>query len=322
MRILIVLDTKIPVTEYGGTERVVWWLGKELSRRKHSVTYLARLGSHCPFARVIPIDPAAPLAEQIPEDIDVVHFHCSVNGQPNKPYLITHHGNFYAEDTFDINTVFVSRNHAQRNSSETFVYNGLDPEDYGPVDWSAQRKDLLFLGYAKRPDKNLKGSALIARQSGHVLRVAGGKHKWFKWRPWLKYLGMLGGAAKTRALNSAEALVFPMLWNEPFGLAVIEALYFGCPVLATPYGSLPELINEKVGVLSDQADVLIEAAKDLEKFDRRACHEHVLAHFTAKQMTDNYLEMYEKVMRGHTLNLKSPVNGGNYDSHNLLPFRT
>jgi len=152
--------------------------------------------------------------------------------------------------------------------------------------------------------------------------VAGGKHKWFKWRPWLKYLGMLGGEAKNKALNRAKALVFPVLWNEPFGLAVIEAMYFGCPVLATPYGSLPELVNEQVGVLSDQADVLIEAAKHLDQFDRRACHDHVLAHFTAQLMTDNYLELYEKVMRGHSLNPKPPVNGGNYDTKKLLPFDT
>ena len=52
-------------------------------------------------------------------------------------------------------------------------------------------------------------------------------------------------------LNASRGLIFPVRWHEPFGLAVIESLYFGCPVFATPYGALPELVQEVLDKLAD-----------------------------------------------------------------------
>jgi hypothetical protein len=61
---------------------------------------------------------------------------------------------------------------------------------------------------------------------------------------------MVGGQVKLDLLQGSRGLIFPVLWHEPFGLAVIESLYFGCPVYATPYGALPELVPPACGVLS------------------------------------------------------------------------
>ena len=72
---------------------------------------------------------------------------------------------------------------------------------------------------------------------------------------------MVGGTQKTGLLNASRGLIFPVRWHEPFGLAVIESLYFGCPVFSTPYGALPELVPVHCGVLSDQASVLAEAVR-------------------------------------------------------------
>ena len=85
--------------------------------------------------------------------------------------------------------------------------------------------------------------------------------------------GMVGDAEKFSILNGSEGLIFPVRWHEPFGLAVIESLYFGCPVFATPYGALPGMVPDEVGRLSPSRSELIEAVRS-DRFDRRACHEH------------------------------------------------
>ena len=320
MNILIANNTVIPAKFYGGTERVIWWLGKELTRLGHQVTYIGKEGSSCPFAKVLVYDETRPVNDQIPDDIDVVHLNFQPEGPFKKPYLATHHGNFLDKDEFDINTVFVSRNHAGRNGSTTFVYNGLDPDEYGPVDFDKPRQHLLFLGYAKRPDKNLKDCAVIARKTGNVLAVVGGKPAWFRLRPWMSYKGFLGGEAKNAILQKAKALLFPVRWHEPFGLAVIEAMYFGAPVFASRYGSLPELVPPETGFLSNSISDLIRAVRDLDRYNPRHIHEYVCDNFSAKRMAQDYLKLYDKVLAGETLNPRPPKNGGNYTWGDLLPL--
>jgi len=310
----------IPVADYGGTERVVWSLGKELVRLGHQVTFLVPPGSTCPFAKVLVYDPQKPINEQIPTDIDVVHLFFLTKEKLDKPYLMTQEGNFFEGQAFDVNTVFVSQDHAQRNQAQAFVYNGIDLEEYGEVDFNVQRKYLLFLGYEKLPSKNVADCLRISRKTGNVLAVVGGKPKWFKWRPWVEYKGFLGGAAKNKMLQSSKALLFPVRWHEPFGLAIVEALYFGCPVIGTPYGSLPELVRPDVGFLSNKRSELVEAVRNLDRYDPRACHEYVRGRFTSKHMTAEYLKLYEKVLDGQPLNLKPPVNGGNFSQKELLPI--
>jgi hypothetical protein len=73
MRIAFASDSVLPATKYGGIERIVWWLAKQLSSRGHGVTLLAPPGSRCPFARVVVRDSRLPLAEQVPADVDIVH---------------------------------------------------------------------------------------------------------------------------------------------------------------------------------------------------------------------------------------------------------
>lgn len=74
MRILLFLNSLIPVSNYGGTQRVMWSLGKALTQMGHKVYFLAKAGSTCDFASVIPYDSAVDLIKQIPQDVDVVHF--------------------------------------------------------------------------------------------------------------------------------------------------------------------------------------------------------------------------------------------------------
>lgn len=321
MHVLIAHDMPIPARKYGGVERLIWWLGKELTRLGHTVSYLAGRGSECPFAKkVYCYDSAKSFNLQIPQEVDLIHFFLPLTEPIQKPHIMNYQYNFFPSDTLPLNTCFASRNHARRHGSECFVHHGLDPEDFGPVDFSRFRRDLLYYAYAKRPEKNLKGCLRIARKSGEVLKVVGGKPKWYKCRPWVNYSGFLGGQEKLDALGSTRALLYPVRWHEPFGLSITEAMYFGNPVLGTPYGSLPEIVTGDVGFLSDREGELIQAVKDLERFDPKACHARVMEHFTSRQMTQKYLQLYAKVLNGETLNNKPPKNPGNFDPKHLLPY--
>ena len=104
MRILLFLNSLIPVSNYGGTQRVMWSLGKALTQMGHKVYFLAKAGSTCDFASVIPYDSAVDLIKQIPQDVDVVHFNGTAPCGFEKPYVVTYHGNFcllYTSDAAD-----------------------------------------------------------------------------------------------------------------------------------------------------------------------------------------------------------------------------
>ncbi len=303
-------DTVIPARAYGGTERVIWWLGRALVRMGHTVTYLVAAGSTCEFARVMRYRPELPLGEQIPTDVDVVHLHHRPTELDptaeftDKPWLRTVHGNGQPGERYPQNAVFVSRNHAERHGAKAFVHNGLDPADYGTVVWSVPRNYYLFLGKASWKVKNLAGAKRIARRAGHPLAVLGGTGVDLLGR--VTYLGMVGGTKKNLWLNRGRALLFPVRWHEPFGLAVIEAMYFGCPVVGTPYGAVPELVTPEVGHLASSYAELIAAAQKLERWDRRAVQAHVLRHFTAERMARDYVALYERVIAGERLNTTQP----------------
>lgn len=315
MKILLFCSGVIPAKLYGGIERVVWCLGRELVKAGHEVTFMAKPGSKCDFAKVIVTDPDRDIIEQIPSSVDIVHFH----GDPvktdslQKPYLFTWHGNGGYGIPLDKNTVFISANHAERYGSGCFVYNGLDWSEYADPDLSSCRKWFHFLGKACWRVKNVSGAiAIIKRLRGETLRVIGGRRfnikmgVRFTFNHRIKFHGMLGGADKDSILNGSKGLIFPVRWHEPFGLAIVESLYFGCPVFGTPYGSLPELVPGDVGYLSNSATELVEALKNHGSFSKRRCHEFAAETFNSKKMADSYLEKYHTVLCGKPLNGSAP----------------
>lgn len=314
MHILIVNNTSIPVQKYGGTERVIWWLGKQLVKLGHEVSYLVASGSYCDFATGVHVlDHSIPFNQQIPKGIDVVHLNCKVNETPQIPYIFTLHGNTNDQSLLDINTVFVSKNHANRYGSDSFVHNGIDPEDYGDPGLNQPRNYFHFLGDAAWRVKNLRGAIKIAQKAKITLKVIGGKRFNFNqgirltFDPRIQFEGMKGGAEKNALLKGSKGLIFPVLWNEPFGLSIVESLYFGCPVFGTPYGALKEIIQPSVGCTSQSISTLVEAVKNAGAFSPKIAHEYVMSNFTSVQMTAHYLNKYEQVLNGQNLNQNNPV---------------
>ncbi len=313
MHILIVNNTSIPVQKYGGTERVIWWLGKQLVQKGYQVSYLVAAGSSCDFAKVYTLDHSIPFNQQIPTGVDVVHLNCTVNELPKIPYIITMHGNSNEQIPLDLNTVFVSQNHASRFGSDSYVHNGIDPEDYGDPGLNQKRNYFHFLGDAAWRVKNVRGAIKIAQDAKVKLRVIGGNRFNFNqgirltFDPRIQFDGLKGGKEKNELLKGSKGLIFPVLWNEPFGLSIVESLYFGCPVFGTPYGSLNEIIQPTVGFTSNSMNALIDAVKNAAQFNSSICHDYVMSNFTSIQMANNYLKKYEQVLNGQHLNTATPI---------------
>lgn len=305
MKVLIVArNSFIPVTKYGGTQRDIHVQGKELNAMGHTVTFLVKKGSFCPFGYIIPYDSSRKMDEQIPADTDIVHFHDRPDEKISKPYMVTVHGNGKPDEEFDINTVFISRDHARRHNSQRYVYNGLDFDLLGKPELNHPRKHLLFLAKVSRSVKNLKGSIEISGRAGKKLAVVGGRK--LSLNPRIKYYGMLGGEKKNAIIRQSEALLFPILWHEPLGLAILENLYLGNPVFGTPFGSLPELISSERGFLSKSKSELANAIREGNNYDPRKCHDFIIENFSARKMTEDYLNCYEEILNGKDLNPEKP----------------
>lgn len=316
MHILIVHNKKIPVIAYGGIERAIWYLAKELVGMGHQVSFLAEKGSTCDFARVFDLNPNQSIAGQIPNDVDLVQFNFYLPpeelSQIKLPYVVNIQGNLKGDVTFDINTIFVSKNHAERHQAEAFVYNGMDWDDYQSPNFSMKESYVHFLAKAAWKVKNLKGSIKVANKlKGHHLKVLGGTRLNFNMGfrltvdPRVKFCGMVGGEKKFELLNGSKALLFPVRWHEPFGIAITESMYYGCPVFGTTYGSLPELVTKDVGFLANNATDLAEAFNSM-RFNPSICHEYARDLFNSKVMAEAYVLLYEKVLNGEKLNKNTP----------------
>jgi len=325
MRICLVIDAELPARRYGGTERVVVTLGRALRELGHGVTYLARPRSRIDFADVQPLDRGRPLEAQIPGRTDIVHLHTALPLPEGVPACRTIHGNTREATVFPPNTIFVSHSHARNHGATAFVHNGIDARDYGPVEFTAPRDAFVFLAKAAWHVKNVRGAIRVARLAGAPIDILGGHRLNFSMgfrltlTPSARFHGMVDDAAKTPVLRRARGLIFPVLWPEPFGLAVIESLYFGVPVFATPYGSLPELVPAEAGCLSSEAARLAEAARDWESYDRRAIHAWWAQHFTAVAMARRYLEYYTSILDGEDLH-PGPISAPLVRKPGLLPW--
>lgn len=316
MRILIVHNSIIPAFLYGGTERVIWCLGNELVKLGHEVVFLVKEGSSCDFAPVIPIDNQKNVTDQIPAGFDIIHFHFDPGSLANLqlPYVMTMHGNQNNLLPLYKNTIFISKDHAQRFQSGCFVHNGLDWDQYTPPDLNAKRNYFHFLGNASWRVKNVKGAIDVIRLTrSEKLKVLGGVRFNFNmgirftFSPRAGFTGMVGGKEKDRLLNASKGLLFPVRWAEPFGLAIIESLFYGCPVFGTPYGSLPELVPADLGFLSASKHELSKAVENAGVFSREKCHDYAREMFNSKKMALGYLNKYETVLSGQSLHPRNPV---------------
>ena len=294
MHIALLVNARVPVAGYGGTERVVTWLGRALLEQGHKVSLIASPGSTLPGATVIEASHRA-LQERdfdvtplLPAGVEVLHSHRQLWVASPVPTVWTLHGNPPPGTLLPANTIFVSANHAQRYGHTAYVHNGLDLAEYRFRETKGDYD--LFLGRLHSV-KGYRWAVEAARRTGRRLVLAGG------WRPsfrrGISYVGRVQGERKQDLLAGARCLWMPARWDEPFGLTLIEALASGTPVIGTRRGSLPEIVSPGVGFLGDTVDELVDHAGRIGEVSPAACRAHVERHFTHHVMATNYMKMYK-----------------------------
>jgi glycosyltransferase involved in cell wall biosynthesis len=309
MHVVHVSRWRLPVVGYGGVPRVVSWLAKAQAEQGDRVTILGPPGSSCPGATSIAVrvskgapDYSSHIGPYVPRDTDIIHFYHTPTVEPCVPWVLTTQGNSPGELTNMPNKIYVSRNHAERGSGTAFVHNGIDPAEF----IYRERKDdyLLFLSKVSRRVKGVDVALRLARELGFRLVVAGGNRfglrktggLWNSLRADVHFCGMVSGRRKAELLAGARALIFPIRWDEPFGLVVTEALVSGTPVITAPHGSMPELVTPDVGFLCDSYDALKLAVQRSGEIDPQACRRRVLEHFTSHHSAVAYRRYYREAI--------------------------
>jgi glycosyltransferase involved in cell wall biosynthesis len=298
MHIVHFQHTRVPVEKYGGAQRIVVWLSQALVELGHDVTLLAGRGSNVPGVRVVEVDaeevrrPAFDVHQYVTGHVDVMHYHGLVEHPPNVPYVATLHGNLGPGAVAPPYVICVSENHARRHGTASYVYNGVRLDEY---EFRAQKSDFdLFLARLHSA-KGWRVAVKAAKQARFRLVVAGG------WRPtlsrWLKFVGEVGGEQKRELLAGARCLWMPVQWEDPCPVNVIEALASGTPVIATPRGSLPELVGAEGGAIGATYEDLLAIRRRLADFDAHACRGRAERYFSHVRMARDYVRMYEGLLR-------------------------
>ncbi len=113
------------------------------------------------------------------------------------------------------------------------------------------------------------------------------------------YVGEIGEAQKSAFLGNARALLFPIDWPEPFGLAMVEAMACGTPVIAWNCGSVPEIIDHgETGFIVASIEEASEAVQRVGELDRTRVRRRFEERFSAKTMARNYVALYQRLLAG------------------------
>ncbi|MDM9384985.1 glycosyltransferase family 4 protein [Chlorogloeopsis sp. ULAP01] len=328
---------RVPPPTYGGIELVVSHLTDELVRRGHEVTLfasgdsqtLARLEAVYP--RALRLDPNVKeyTAYEMLElsqvyhraaEFDLIHSHVGISALPlaslvPTPTVHTLHGSF-TEDNRNVYShhnqqSYVSISNAQRQINLNYVgtvYNGINTDDYPFVAQSQEPPYLAFLGRFS-PEKGPQYAIAIAKQTGWRLKMAGKvdvvDYKFFEREiapqidgQQIQYLGEINHAEKTELLGNAAITLFPITWQEPFGLVMIESMATGTPVIAINLGSVPEVVSQGVtGFVCQSYDEMATMIPKALELSRYSCRKYVENKFSVTQMVNGYEAVYEKIIK-------------------------
>ncbi|WP_219507310.1 glycosyltransferase family 4 protein [Nonomuraea ceibae] len=328
---------EVPPKAYGGIEAMLADLITGLAGRGHDVTLIAagRGGVPARFLRTYREPPSARIGTVLPEvlhaacaqrmlsalEADVVHDH-SLTGPLTAaaraiPTVVTCHTRSdgeYGEYYRALGSPLVAISHAQRALAPDLnwagtVHNALDT---GSFPYRERKQEwVLWLGRFG-DDKGAHLAIDAARAAGRRIVLAGklteeverayfDEHVRPRLGPDAVYVGEADAAHKRELLAAARCLVFPIQWEEPFGMVVIEAMACGTPVVALARGSVPELVVDRVTgfVLGspEELPAAIEAAGSLDPGD---CRRHVERAFGVGVMVDGYERVYRRILRSAT----------------------
>lgn len=253
-------------------------------------------------------------------EFDVVHNHAGVEGMvlaatSRTPVLTTNHNQFVPEVQSIWDAYPWAHHSLSAASAATFPSRGALPPIHHGIDvasftFAARPADdpyLLFLGRFM-PEKGSARAIEATRRSGRKLILAGKIDRtdadFFSNHiepeiddRQIRYIGEADPEAKRHLLAGAEALLFPIGWEEPFGLVMIEALACGTPVIGLRRASVPEVVDDgQTGFVVDDVDGMVDAIARLGEIDRRRCRAAAEARFDVSRMADDYERHYRHVL--------------------------
>lgn len=253
------------------------------------------------------------------EEFDVIHnsfdfLPLTYSGLVSTPVVTTIHG-FSSErivpvfEKYNPHGYYVAISDADRHESLDYVatiHHGIDMQQFevssSPGDY------LLFFGRI-HPEKGTVEAVEVAARAGVPLTIAGiiqdddyfarcveprvdGEH--------VRYIGQVGPDRRSELLGGALALLHLVSFEEPFGFSVVEAMACGTPVIASPLGSMPEIVREgENGFLVRSVDQAVDAVRAARAIDRMAVRRSVERRFDANRMVDDYIAVYRRVVELH-----------------------
>lgn len=260
---------------------------------------------------------------------DIVHSHLDVwtlffSGILKTPTVLTMHNPLYRtnadaakddrlrlfkEEQKTINTVFISQSAKKqamvRLKNSAVIYNGVGLRDFK---FNPNGGDHFIWIARVNKHKGIENAIAAAERTGSKLLLAGRldatQKTYFnsaikpRLNKKIKYIGELSQNELSKFYGSAKALLYPIEWEEPFGLVVAEAMACGTPVIAYRRGSMPELIRDgKSGFVVDNLSEMIAAMKKIESLNRADVHRHVGSYFTNERMVDAYEKLYYRLLK-------------------------
>ncbi|HEU5452405.1 MAG TPA: glycosyltransferase family 4 protein [Terriglobales bacterium] len=339
MRIALIAPPfiSVPPQQYGGTELFIAELARGLAKLDYEVVVYTNGESTIEVERrwlypecewpikgeihdsLKDINHTAWAVADARHDCDIIHLN-NAPGLPHsrfvsQPFVYTiHHpsdealSEFYAEYP-EVSYVTISRFQQEREKLPRIrtIHHGI----HLPLYELTEKKQpyLSFIGRIA-PVKGVHIAIEVAQRSGVPLKIAGEVQPMFREyyetqiKPhvdgkFIEFVGTANLEEKNQLLGNSLAMLFPIQWNEPFGLVTIEAMACGTPVLAMPGGSVPEIVVDGVsGFVCETADDMVRCVGKVDEFRPAAVREHVAQNFSLDRMVRQYADLYKEILAG------------------------
>lgn len=335
LSVALTADPELPVPPvfYGGIERIVDMLANGLSERGYEVTLFAHRDS-CTSGRLIAwpgvdsssttdtiLNASALAKHTLLRGFDIVHSFSRIAYLTPilplaVPKLMTYQrsisqrtvgiGHALSRDTLEFTAISSwMMQHVKHVGRWNLVPNGVPLHIYPFQATTPIGAPFVFLGRVEE----IKGPHLaiqIAKLTGQRLVIAGNipddKRGWYNVNikphidgQQISYIGPVTDEEKSKLLGNARALLMPVLWDEPFGIVMIEALASGTPVLGLSRGAVPEIVKDGItGFVRDDIAGLVKAAHILDRIERLNCRRDVEKRYCAEVIVDRYIEVYSR----------------------------
>jgi glycosyltransferase involved in cell wall biosynthesis len=330
----------VPPKTHGGTERIVYNLCRQLTRRGHRVDLFAAGDSKvdCTVQSVLPVasldDPQSTVylekefearntynLYRQADRFDVIHAHWPslapyFSPATKTPTLMTYAyiekeiHDYYRTHFSNCFPVCISRAQAKMLGDQSLpvIYNGVEADE---IPFNDAPEDFFLIAGRMTPGKGIAEAIRIAKRAGVRLLIVGRVTRHLPWsegyflqkvKPHIdgeqiRHVESMPYAELMKWMGRARGFLFPLQWDEPFGMVVVESMAAGTPALAYPRGSMPELIKHgETGFLANDEDEMVQAIAAVQKLDRKRCRDWAAKKFSVERMVQGYEDIYRKVV--------------------------